>query len=91
MSAASALATRRTLDRARRVVAIELLCAAQAAEFVGDLSHGVGTGAAYDAVRAVVDPLDEDRPSDGDIDALAALVRDGRLDAVLFDAVDEME
>jgi hypothetical protein len=58
---------------------------------VGDLSHGVGTGAAYDAVRAVVDPLDEDRPSDGDIDALAALVRDGRLDAVLFDAVDEME
>jgi histidine ammonia-lyase len=91
MSAASALATRRTLDRARRVVAIELLCAAQAAEFVDDLRHGVGTGAVYDAVRAVVDPLDEDRPSDGDVDALAALVGDGRLDAALFDALDDVE
>jgi histidine ammonia-lyase len=91
MSATSALATRRTLDRARRVVAIELLCAAQAAEFVDDLRHGVGTGVVYDAVRAVVDPLEEDRPSDGDVDALAALVREGKLDTALFDAVDELE
>ncbi|AUV80408.1 histidine ammonia-lyase [Salinigranum rubrum] len=91
MSATSALATRRTLDRARRVVSVELLCAAQAAEFVDGLNHGVGTGAVYDAVRAVVPPLDEDRPSHGDIDALAALVGEGRLDSVLFDVVDDVE
>lgn len=91
MSTTSAWAARRTLDRSRRVVAIELLCAAQAAEFLSDLRHGVGTGAVYDSVRAVVSPLDEDRPSDGDIDALAALVSDGRLDDALFDAVDDVE
>jgi histidine ammonia-lyase len=90
MSTTSALSTRRTLSRARRVVAVELLCAAQAAEFVSGLNHGIGTGAVYDAVRAVVPPLDTDRPSDGDIDALAALVADGRLDDALFDAVDDV-
>jgi histidine ammonia-lyase len=91
MSASSALSTRRTLDRARRVVAVELLCGAQAAEFVSGLGHGVGTGATYDAVRAVVDPLDEDRPSHGDVDALAALVAEGTLDEVLSDAVGGVE
>jgi histidine ammonia-lyase len=91
MSATAAFATRRTLDRARRVVAIELLCAAQAAEFVSGLAHGVGTGAVYDAVRAVVEPLDADRPSHEDIDALAALIGEERLDAALFDAVDGLE
>jgi histidine ammonia-lyase len=91
MSATAAFATRRTLDRSRRVVAIELLCAAQAAEFVSGLAHGVGTGAVYDAVRAVVDPLDADRPSHGDVDALAALVSGGKLDAALLDAVDDLE
>jgi histidine ammonia-lyase len=91
MSATAAFATRRTLDRSRRVVAIELLCAAQAAEFVSGLAHGVGTGAVYDAVRAVVDPLDADRPIHGDVDALAALVSGGKLDAALLDAVDDLE
>jgi histidine ammonia-lyase len=91
MSATGALAARRTLDRSRRVVAVELLCAAQAAEFVSGLAHGVGTGAVYDAVRAVVEPLDADRPTDGDLDALAALIEDGMLDAALGEAVDDVE
>ncbi|WP_152043463.1 histidine ammonia-lyase [Salinigranum salinum] len=91
MSATSAFATGRTLDRARHVVAVELLCAAQAAEFVSGLAHGVGTGAVYDAVRTVVEPLDGDRPSDRDVDALASLVADGDLETALADAVDEVE
>jgi histidine ammonia-lyase len=91
MSATGAFAARRTLDRARRVVAIELLCAAQAAEFLPGLAHGVGTGAVHEAVRGVVDPLDGDRPSHGDVDALAALVEEGVLDSVLSDAVDDVE
>ena len=91
MSVTSAYATKRTLDRSRRVVAIELLCAAQAAEFISGLAHGIGTRAVYDAVRTAVDPLDADRPSDGDIDALAALVQSGQLDAALLDVVDEVE
>ena len=72
-------------------MAVELLCATQAAEFVSGLAHGVGTGAVYDAVRTVVEPLDGDRPSDRDVDALAALVTDGDLETALADAVDDVE
>jgi histidine ammonia-lyase len=84
LSATSALAARRTLGHARRVTAIELLCAAQAAEFVDDsLAHGAGTGAVYDAVRAVVPPLDEDRPPAPDIRAVERVVAEGVLDDAL--------
>ncbi len=90
MSATSALAARRTLERARTVTAIELLCGAQAAEFVDDdLAHGVGTGATYDAVREVVPPLDDDRPPKPDIEAIDALVASGALDQALASALEE--
>ncbi len=85
MSAQSAFNTRRTLENARRVVASELLAATQAAEFVdrafdaGALSLGAGTGAAYDAVRGVVPPLEEDRPVRGDVEGVVKLLEDGSL------------
>jgi histidine ammonia-lyase len=82
MSATSAFATRRAVERVRTVVAIELLCAAQAAEFVDpSLAHGVGTGAAYEAIRELVPPLDDDRPPAPDIEAVDDLVASGALDA----------
>jgi histidine ammonia-lyase len=88
MSATSAFAARRTLERARTVTAVELLCAAQAAEFVDDdLDHGDGTGAVYDAVRAVVDPLEADRPPQPDIEAVERLVATGTLDTALEEAL----
>jgi histidine ammonia-lyase len=84
LSATAAFAARRTLGHARTVTAIELLCAAQAAEFVDDdLEHGVGTGATYEAVRAVVPPLEEDRPPRPDIVAVDQLVSSGALDDAL--------
>ena len=84
MSATSAFAARRTLRWSRTVVGVELLTAAQAAEFVDDdLSHGVGTGAVYDAVRAVVPPLSGDRPLAEDIESCATLVECGALDAAV--------
>ncbi|WP_049925254.1 histidine ammonia-lyase [Halopiger goleimassiliensis] len=86
MSATSALTARRVVDRATTVTAIELLCASEAAEYVDDdLEHGVGTGAAYDAVRTVVDPLEGDRPLSADVHALADYVGSG----ALRDRVDE--
>jgi histidine ammonia-lyase len=92
MSATSGFATRRTLRRARTVVAIELLCAAQAAEFVeAGLDHGVGTGATYEAVRSVVPALAGDRPPRPDIEAVDDLVASGALDASLVEAVPEIE
>jgi histidine ammonia-lyase len=84
LSATAAFAARRTLGHARTVTAIELLCAAQAAEFVDDdLDHGAGTGTVYEAVRAVVPPLDEDRPPRPDIVAVDQLVSSGALDDAL--------
>ncbi len=90
MSATSAYAARRALGRVRTVVAIELLCGAQAAEFVdGDLTHAAGTGAAYETIREVVPPLVEDRPHHADIDAVDALVASGTLDDAVQRAVSE--
>ncbi|WP_255194965.1 histidine ammonia-lyase [Halorarius litoreus] len=84
LSATAAFAARRTLGHARTVTAIELLCAAQAAEFVDDdLAHGAGTGATYEAVRAVVPPLDADRSPRPDIVAVDRLVSSGALDDAL--------
>src|SRR6056297_3118990 len=81
MSAQSAYDARGAVENVITVVGIELLCAAQAAEFVDDdLRHGVGTGAAYEAVRDVVPPLEDDRPIHDDIDAAATLVRSGLLE-----------
>jgi histidine ammonia-lyase len=78
MSATSAFALRESLDRVRRVVAVELLCATQAAEYVDDgLAHGDGTAAVYDTVRRLVPALDGDRSLAGDIDAIATAIADG--------------
>jgi histidine ammonia-lyase len=88
LSATSAFAARRTLGHARTVTAIELLCGAQAAEFVDDdLVHGEGTDAAYECVRAVVPPLDEDRPPAPDIWAVEQLISAGLLDGALADTL----
>lgn len=63
---------RRLLENARRVVAIELLAAAEAVEIAGVERLGTGTARVHDAVRAVVPPLVEDRPLGADVERLAA-------------------
>ncbi|MEM1185191.1 MAG: histidine ammonia-lyase [Planctomycetota bacterium] len=60
-----------------RVVAIELLCAAQALEAHRPLKSGKGVERAHALVRASVAPLTEDRPPSPDIEALAGLIEDG--------------
>lgn len=90
MSATSALQVRRAVENARHVVSVELLTGAQAAEFLDpNLTHGGGTSAAYDLVREVVEPLHEDRPLHGDMDAVAALVRDGLLDETVTGVLED--
>jgi len=74
------------LNLAYRVVAIELLCAAQGLDFRRPLKPGQGALAAHEAVREVVPHLDEDRPPSPDIEALAAAVRDGLLDGLAPEA-----
>jgi histidine ammonia-lyase len=79
MGATAALKARCVLENARRVVAIELLCAAQALEFQRPLRSGAGVEAAHAAIRRRVAPLDQDRPLADDIAAIETLVADGGL------------
>jgi histidine ammonia-lyase len=63
---------RRLLENARRVVAIELVAAAEAVDLAGADGLGDGTRAAHAAVRALVPPLLEDRALGPDVERLAA-------------------
>jgi histidine ammonia-lyase len=75
MGATSALKARRALERVTDVVAIELLCAAEALEYQRPLRSGAGVEAAHAAVRTVVSRRTGDRPPAPDIRALADLIR----------------
>jgi histidine ammonia-lyase len=74
MGATAALKARRVLKCARSVVAIELLCAAQALEFHRPLRAGHGVEAVHAHIRAVVPPLTHDRVLSGDIAAIEELI-----------------
>ncbi|MDS0281026.1 histidine ammonia-lyase [Haloarcula onubensis] len=102
MSAGAALSLREVVEHVGTVVGIELLCGAQATEFLdgetavaGDgesaddaASHGVGTAVAYETVREVVPRLDGDREVHVDIDRAATLVAAGLLVERVSEAVD---
>jgi len=74
---AAALKARDAVRLLETVLAIELMCAAQALEFLKPLHPGAGVQAAYERVRGVVAPLVQDRVLAPDIAALEALVRSG--------------
>jgi histidine ammonia-lyase len=83
MSAQSSFIARETVESTLRVVAIELICAAQALDFIEDCSPGRGTRAAYQTIREYIPYLDEDRPIYEEIDiATEMLFSDVLLDNV---------
>lgn len=59
------------------VLAVELLCAAEAVERRRPLAPAPATGRAVDLIRTVVAPLDDDRSIGPDIEAIAQLVESG--------------
>lgn len=75
MGMTGALKLRQIVWNVERVVAIELMCAAQGLECRLPLKPGIEVGQAYEAVRRVVAPLDQDRVLAGDIEKLAEAVR----------------
>jgi histidine ammonia-lyase len=79
MGAHGALKARRVLRNTEAVLAIELLCAAQALEFRKPLRPGRGVERAYQVFRERIGQLDADRALAPDIEAAAALVREGTL------------
>lgn len=82
MGMAAAHKARRILDNARRVVAAELLCAAQGLDLLRPLRPGRGVEALFRRIRGPggVAPLAEDRPPGPDLERLAGLVAAGGLD-----------
>jgi histidine ammonia-lyase len=80
MGMTGALKLRQIVENAERILAIELMCAAQALEFRRPLKPSRAVGQAAEAVRAVVPRLEQDRPLSGDIERLAEAVRAGKFD-----------
>jgi histidine ammonia-lyase len=81
MGMTGALKLRQIVENAERILAIELMCAAQGLEYRRPLHPSREIGRAHAAVRAVVKRLESDRVLASDIDALAAAIRAGKLDA----------
>jgi histidine ammonia-lyase len=77
MGNASGLKAWQVVANSERALAIELLAGAQAVEFHAPLEPGVGGRAARAAVRELSPRLRDDRSLAGDIEAVAAAIRDG--------------
>ncbi|WP_034388868.1 histidine ammonia-lyase [Deinococcus sp. YIM 77859] len=78
MGAHGARQLRQILRNVQNVLSIELLCAAQALDFQ-PLRAGRGVQAAYERIREVIPPLEQDRYSRPDLLALQELVVSGEL------------
>jgi histidine ammonia-lyase len=79
MGAGAVLKLRALLDNVAHVLAIELLCACQALEFVLPLKPGRGVEATYALVRSRVPALAADRSMCQEIELLRELIEDGEL------------
>ncbi len=87
MGMAAAWKAQRILLNAQRVVAAELLCAAQGLEFLRPLVPGKGVGELYRRLRGLEPPvlaLVADRPPAPDLERLARAVAEGDLDPGAF-------
>jgi histidine ammonia-lyase len=79
MSPISARKCREIIKNAEHVIAIELLCGAQALDLFTNLKPGEGTLAAYRLVRESIPHLEKDRILSHDIHKMVNLMRSGKL------------
>jgi histidine ammonia-lyase len=86
MSTAAARKARVVVTNATRVLACEVLCAAQGLEFHRPLKAGRGAEAAYRHVREHVRPLGRDRTLHRDLETVERLIRAGSLLAAVEQA-----
>jgi histidine ammonia-lyase len=75
------------LDNTARVLAIELICAAQGLEYRRPYRPGPVAGRIWEAIRAFIPPLYTDRSVGGEIEEMAAFIESGGLDASAGEAV----
>src|SRR5262249_13777919 len=91
MSTTAARKCRMLVTNATRVLACELLCAAQGLEFLRPLRAGRGADAAYRHLREHVRPLGRDRTLHRDLEAVERLVRSGSLLEAVEEASGKLE
>lgn len=71
------------LTNVEKIVAIELLCAAQGADLRGPEKLGKGTKVVYSLIRKHVPMLKEDRPLFQDVTKVVHVIRNGQLNEAL--------
>src|SRR5262245_22864617 len=91
MSTTAARKCRTVVDNTTRVLACEVLCAAQGLEFHRPLRPARGVEAAHTHVREHVRPLGRDRTLHRDLEAVERLIRSGSLLGAVEDAVGKLE
>ena len=82
MGVGAALKARDAVRFLETILALELMCAAQAIEFHRPLKGGHGVERAHDAIRKVLPPLDQDRFLQPDIETVERLVRSGAFSSI---------
>ena len=76
MGATSAVKTYEILDRVETVLAIEMMCAAQAIDFLAPLRPGDGPRAAHELIRRHIPHAEADRHFGADISTAVELLRE---------------
>ena len=79
MSMAAGLKAARALDLARHVLAVEVLCAAQAIDLLASLTSSAPLVRVHDFSRTHVPPLEHDRPPARDLAVITELIASGDL------------
>jgi len=77
MGLAAARKATRAVECLEYVLAVELLCGAQAVDYLKPLRPGRGVERARALLREWVPPLEEDRPLSGEIEEVRRLIREG--------------
>ncbi|MGD9300284.1 MAG: histidine ammonia-lyase [Desulfobacterales bacterium] len=90
MGTIAARQCREIISNTENVIAIELLCAAQALDLFTNLKPGAGTLAAYQVIRRTIAPLEKDRILSNDIKAMKDLIRSGKILAAVEKSVGQL-
>jgi histidine ammonia-lyase len=91
MGTIAARKCRQVLFNVENVIAIELLCAAQALDLFTNLKAGAGTLEAYKLIRKHIPHLEEDRILSNDIEKMQELVHDGAILAAVEKKIGELK
>ncbi len=79
MGTISARKCRDIVKNTEHVIAIELLCAAQAMDLFTNMKPGEGSLAAYKTIRKAVPHLEKDRILSKDIETVLGLIKEGKI------------